>query len=162
MSARLPERQDDRVLVVGDEGVRHPGDPEERDHRDHARAEDRRGRDVGGLHVGEDEDERRGGEHDHLDQRGDRHRLDAPALGGHRRADAPRRPNRQIVKDTREEDRDAALREGQEDDVGRGRRRLHFPGGQAALVLDVVVELHAVAAHDDRHREDPDPGSPES
>ena len=45
------ERLDDGVLVVGDERVRHPGDPEEGDHRDHPGPEDRRSRDVARLHV---------------------------------------------------------------------------------------------------------------
>ena len=150
------EGGDDRVLVVGDEGVRHPGDPEERDHRDHPRLEDRRGRDVAGLHVREEQDQSGCGEHEHLNQRRHRHRLDAAALCGDRRPQSLEDTEHADREDARQEDGDAALRVGHQHDLTGRCRRLDLAGGKAALVFDVVVQIFAVAVHEQRHHEDAD------
>ena len=58
--------------------------------------------------------------------------------------------------DAGQEDRDAALGVGLEHDLGGRRGRLDLAGGDPALVLGVVLEVLAVAAHHERHREDAD------
>src|SRR6185312_13035884 len=46
LPGEIAQRRDDRVLVARDEGVGHPRDAEERDHRHHPGPEDRHPRDV--------------------------------------------------------------------------------------------------------------------
>ena len=65
-------------------------------------------------------------------------------------------PKMQIAATAGQEDRDAALRVGHQHDLTGGCRRLDLAGGEAALVLDVVVEVLAVAVHEERHHEDAD------
>ena len=108
------------------------------------------------LDVAEDQDQRGGGEHEHLDQRGHRHRLDAATLGRDRRPDALDEAEDADRGDAREEDGDASLRVGQQRDLAGGAGGCDLAGGQPALVLDVVVEIPAVPAHHERHREDAD------
>ena len=66
------------------------------------------------LHVREDQDQRGRGEHEHLDQRRDGHRLDAAALGGDRRPQALEDAEDADRGDAGQEDRDAALGVGQQ------------------------------------------------
>ena len=146
----------DRVLVVGDERVCHPGDPEQGDHRDHARLEDRRARDVAGLHVREQQDQSGGGEHEHLDQGRHGHRLDAAALCGDRRPQSLEDAEHADRGDAHQEDGDAALRVRQQRDLTGRSRWLDLAGAEAALVLDVVGQILAVAVHEHRHHENAD------
>ena len=71
------------------------------------------------VHVREEQDQRGRAEHDHLDDRRHRHRLDAAALRGDRRPQALEDAEDADRGDARQEDRDAALRVGQQHDLTR-------------------------------------------
>ena len=153
---QVAEGLDDRVLVVRDERVGHPGDAEQGDHRDHAGLEDLRRGDRRRLHLAEQDDQRGRGQHQHLDQRGHGHRLDPALLDVDRRAQALEDAEHADQEDGAEEDGDAALGVRQQHDVGGWRGRLDLTRVETAQVLGVVLEVLAVPVDEERHHEDAD------
>ena len=140
-SPRAAERRDNRVLVARDEGIGHPGDPEQGDHRHHAGPEDRAVSGMSPAPTLHNTTISAAAASMTIWMIGVTDSGSTPPSSAGPSAVGPRRSRRCDHKHRAEEDRDAALRVRLQHDVLGRRRRMHLAGLEPAPVLGVVVEL---------------------